>query len=366
MADQPAPTPAADTQAPSTPAAAAPETPPPAGHSLAPEQTPEQREAEVGKAFDKLWQAAESQQSPPPEAPAGGEPTPPAGEAEAKPTQDPKPTEPKIPDGITREHWEKAIHALRRDGLDADLIDHLSKDPARLFSVAAKAAKRQADIDAKLNELAQLKAARETAPQTTGKPAEATTAPPASGPDPLDALVDPVVALLGEDVKEPLGKLARGIKSEVEAAYKPALEELTNRLRFAEDLVERMALNEARRSLAETYPEVKTDDGWGRVLKQMHKLAPAGFDSFDDLARTAAKVEFGEYQKQREQEKAAEQHRLRANGQPTATGSKPPSRPLSVDDVIRQQMDALAAGDTKKAESLRRLAGDLAPAAAPA
>jgi hypothetical protein len=223
--------------------------------------------------------------------------------------------------------FDRALKALQRDGVPADVIDAIKSDPSKVKDWGLKAAKRQADVDAFGAKMAESK-------KTEAKPTDERKAEPK----------DSVKTDDGEADADPLSEFGEIFGDE---AVKP-LKAMTERLRSEFDA--------KQRALEVRY---ETKDAYQRISSQYGQDAP----SFDEITEVAARVgreNPGKFNSV--SEVVEEAFRLRAGPPKKADprniarpnpGKTPPRpvRQLDREDVV---LDVLLSGGTR-ADALRAI-----------
>jgi hypothetical protein len=252
-------------------------------------------QARQDEALDKVLGAGDDNE---PAWARGGE-TPDEAPEEAAPEEPEAPAEPvaeEQPDGDTAEgseveesspdrgvaegDLERALSALRRDGLSKDVLEHLSDD--QILELGLKRAKVQSDTDDVYRELQELRA-KESARESTEESgaSEHTVEPTSDQPSQLDfsAAVQPFSEEFGADA----GTALAGVLESVTAP-------LVQQLQSLHQIVLPVVLERTRASLGERFPGVSDDDAWGKVSQKAVRFWKSGdyeseADAWDDAAR---------------------------------------------------------------------------------
>lgn len=259
--------------------------------------------------------------------------------------------------------FRKAYAALIRDGVPRETLDAMMDHPDRLLAWGQSAAKRQADVD---RTFAELKKAAETAGKAPEAPKGET--PPAGaqpGTD-LAALLEPVAAALGDDVRDPLGKAFSAVLQEAQSrtlqSLTPQIEQveaLSTALARLGGLLERSWTKAARAELREKFPELEDDANFESVKAEMKALAGTReFGDVTELMDFAARVLWADKLAERHRAQMAKQATAKARGTPTVESRQAPPKAMSTDDIGDMGFDLaakVAAGEMTVAEAKRRL-----------
>lgn len=202
------------------------------------------------------------------------------------------------------DEYDAAAAALLRDGWSLRDLKNLAA--ARVIELGAKAARRQADIDAKLR----------------GQPAKGETGTDAdTGAGDADlALPDSVVEALDDDAAKDLHAYMGKLSSR---AVEPVLKQLTEAVKVINShkaALDALHFNEARRELiADGYDELESPATWKAVREGVKKLDESKFTSYKELIIAATRGSAGDSARQRR----TERYTKRDNGQPTPPSKKP-------------------------------------------
>lgn len=215
---------------------------------------------------------------------------------------------------------EKALKALRRDGVPQDVIDAAMAHPDKVRDWGLKAAKRQADVDAFGAEAAKAKAKAEPKPE-----ASAQTGDKEADADPLSEFG----TIFGEEAAKPLATLTERMKADFEERIK-ALE-----IRHGTQL--------AYQSIASEYgADAPSYDEIADEAARIGQANAGKFPSINALVREAFKARAGEPKARRADLRDVTRQTV---GRPTPR----PVRQVDKDDAV---LDVLLAGGSR-ADALR-------------
>ena len=223
------------------------------------------------------------------------------------------------PEAIDRDELEKALSALKRDGLTKELIDKM--DDQEILDVGLKRAKVQADADNTYRELSELKKQMETDPESQ---AESSESEPADQPAAVDLAqaVEPFSEIFGEEAAQALTQAQQAAMQ----TFEPRLEQMQQGVTTAMAMIEGMLLKASRADLAERFPLMSDDEGFGRVRERMDSLVKTGeYTDIGNLMTDAARIEFSDEGEAARADFKLQKLRQKAAGQmtPTEKASKP-------------------------------------------
>ena len=242
------------------------------------------------------------------------------------------------------EEYEKALAALRRDGVPESAIENMSDDD--LLAWGAKRAKVQADVDgygAKVKELEdRLNSALESDASDATSEGEGTDQAQPQ-PDPateLNQYSTRISEIFGDEAAEAVMSPIRDLVDQTKAILQEHREAI---LSIQTDSTERL-INDTRSRLQERFPRLANDSDFETVISGMKKLAAVGeYKSLDDLMTDSYRVQFAKLAEQ--EAKKAEVDRMKDGGQPTTQSqSKTPARSMSGEDREDAALDALLSG----------------------
>ena len=228
---------------------------------------------------------------------------------------------------------EKALSALKRDGLSASVIDKMTN--SEIIELGEKRAKVQSDADNAYRELSELKKQQEMAPESeTESPA---IAEPTDQPVPanIQEAIQPFAEIFGDDAAEAL------------AAYNKApVEPLMQTLAAQSQMLEGMLMDSAKGQLQARFPQLADSEGYARVSERMQSLAKTGeYSDVTTLMSDAARIEFSDESRRVAEEISNKRAKHKATGQMSpATGSAPPEHSLSEDEREEMLLNALEDG----------------------
>lgn len=162
--------------------------------------------------------------------------------------------------------YDKAVRALQRDGVPADVIESMASNPSKIKEWGLKAAKRQADVDAFGAKVASKK------PDETVAKASVKTDDKESDADPLSEFTD----IFGEEASKPLRAMQQRMEQRLQEQSR-ALE-----LKYESQ----MAYQSVRQEYGANAPDFQT------IVEKAAELGrsnPAAYDSVEAIIRDAFK-----------------------------------------------------------------------------
>lgn len=227
---------------------------------------------------------------------------------------------------------EKALAALRRDGLPKGVIEKMTNE--EILEYGDKRSKVQGDTDDAYRKLSELKKEQETAPENSEKsevPAE-----PVDQPSPvnLQAAVKPFADIFGDDAAEALQQVTA-------AAVQPYVEQIN----MQQNVLEGLLMKEAKSELVDQYPSLSEVDGYERVTERMKTLVKSGeYSDIKDLMSDASRLVFADEGGPRSTEYKSKLAKSKSTGQPTANGRAtvggPPMTEEERDDAILEMIES--------------------------
>ena len=216
--------------------------------------------------------------------------------------------------------YDRALKALRRDGVPDDVIEAARKDPSKLKEWGLKAAKRQADVDKFGAEVAESrkKGTEPETPKTEPKSSKQTEDGEADA-DPLSQFE----TIFGDDATKPLRAMTERLRSEFDK----------------------------RTQLMEVKYETKL--AYERLANQYGTTAP----SYDDIADVAARIgrenpgafsSVSEIVQEAFRQRAGEPKRTDPRNVARPSVGKPPPRPIRQIDREDAVLDVLLSGGTRQ------------------
>lgn len=227
--------------------------------------------------------------------------------------------------------FDRAVKALQRDGVPADVIAAAKSDPSKLKEWGLKAAKRQADVDKFGAEVASKKnkdeqARKEAPPQDREEPKSSAS----SGDDEGDA--DPLSQfsrIFGDEATKPIKTITDRLRSEFEERTR--LLEVRHETQLA---YERMSREYGR--------DVPSLDEISEVAARIGRENPGEFGSISEIVTEAFRQRLGE-------PKRADPR----NAAKPSVGKAPP-RPVRQVDKEDTVLDVLLSGGSR-ADALRAM-----------
>lgn len=228
---------------------------------------------------------------------------------------------------------EKALSALKRDGLSSSVIDKMTN--SEIIELGDKRAKVQSDADNAYRELSELKKSKEMAQESeTESPA---LAEPTDQPVPANVqeAIQPFAEIFGDDAAEAL------------TAYnKATVDPLMETINAQTQMLERLMMDAAKGQLLDRFPQLSDSEDYARVSNRMQSLAKSGeYSDINTLMSDASRIEFSEESTKVSSEISKKRAKHKASGQmSSATGSTPPSHSMSDDEREERLLDALEDG----------------------
>lgn len=249
--------------------------------------------------------------------------------AEAKPGENPEGSD---------ENHERAMAALKRDGLPEAVISQMSRE--ELIEYGLKREKVQKDVDSYTQKYNELKSSKDS--NTTTKPAGGEQSESGES-DPITTAVSNISELFGDDVGEPFGN---------------ALKHLNQRIEEAVSSLERVQVDVVSDSMLNEWPQMKDPVRLNAVLETMKSVKG---DSLRERFERAAKIEFAEEKYRDAQDALKRTHSIRDNGIPERPVGASVGSGAETPDTLRDAaLDARMRGDTagaKEIEAKLRLLG---------
>lgn len=232
----------------------------------------------------------------------------------------------------------KYLAALELDGYPAAEARRLAKqDPAAFERFGKAAAKRQADANRTLQELADLRKAKDQQP---------TRAEPDKGQpnDEIDALIQPIVEEYGEKGAEPIKKLAQRLLDRTKALEDKLARDVQSQVGHLNKRVLEIDTADARAQLKAEWPQLEDDSLYQQLEPDMRKQAQRGdYQTMRQLVDDAALLKYGRQTITELRRRLGELHTKRSIGQPTAPTRAPAtgSKPLSKADAEDEALDSI-------------------------
>lgn len=212
---------------------------------------------------------------------------------------------------------DRAVKALRRDGVPSDVIESYRSNPDKLKEWGLKAAKRQADVDAFGAKVAESKKI-DAEPKATPK-ASSSTDDRESDADPLSQFGE----IFGEEATKPIRDLTKQLRSE---------------------------FDERARHLEVRY---ETQSAYEKIARDYGKSAP----SLADISEVAARIgrenpgsfaSVTEIVQEAFRQRAGEPKRVDPRNVAKPSIGKPPARPVREVDKEDRILDVLLSGGTRE------------------
>jgi hypothetical protein len=220
--------------------------------------------------------------------------------------------------------FDRAVKALQRDGVPAEVIESFKADPSKLKDWGLKAAKRQADVDSFGAKVAEERKAKPTA-QETAKEVKAS-----ASSDDNEADADPLSQfgeIFGDEATKPIRNITEKLRNEFD-----------QRTRLLEVKYEtQLAYDRMSRDYGKDVPSL---DDISEQAARISRERPGEFESVSDIIREAFRQSVGEPK------------RLDPRNSARPTIGKTPPRPvrqIDKDDVV---LDILLSGGSK-ADAMR-------------
>lgn len=255
-------------------------------------------------------------------------------DAETKAKDEPAPKdEDEGDDTHSAADYEKALEAVRRDGLDPDSLRWGRK---RLIEHGLKRAKFYADQQetyrTQQEQLKELKERAESAKESSGN------ATPDDEPLDLNGALEPFRAELGEESAKALGDVLKGERVRANAREKL----LNERLDRAESLATIGLYESARDRLKGRFPSLGEEAKWLEVAQKAEGFMSTGdYPSIDAAIRDASKVlDLKDADAAAREEKDEKADAAKANGTPTGKSRR--KKPASAKTPDELETDTLA------------------------
>ena len=258
-------------------------------------------------------------------------------ESEAAPAEPEEESE--KPTTTDHDELERALSALRRDGLTKDVIDKM--DDQEILKIGQKRAKVQADADNVYRELSELKKQMETDPESQAESPESAPADQPAAVD-LTQAVEPFSEIFGEEAAQALTQAQQAAMQ----TFEPRLEQMQQGVTTAMAMIEGMLLKASRADLADRFPLMSDDDGFGRVRERMDSLVKTGeYTDIGNLMTDAARIEFSDEGEAARADFKLQKLRQKSAGQmtPTEKVSKPGAA-MTDEDRDDALLDAIESG----------------------
>ena len=258
------------------------------------------------------------------------------------------------PQAFDADELERALTALRRDGLTKDLIDKMGDQ--EIVRLGQKRAKVQSDADNAYRELTELKKQQETAEES---PPESPESEPADQPGQVDLAkaVEPFADIFGEEAAQALTQVQTAAMQTVE----PRLEQMQQSVSTAMSMIEDILLTASRTDLAERFPLLSADDAYGRVRERMASLVKTWeYTDIASLMSDASRIEFSDEAAAAQADFKLKKLRQKTAGQMTPTDqASTPADSLSEDEREDALLTALESGAS--VDEAKRLYGSHQP-----
>lgn len=242
------------------------------------------------------------------------------------------------------EDYEKALSALRRDGLPAEVVDQMSQQ--QVLDYGAKRLKVQADTDNAFRELQEKSTQEEQAAESPAESVPTTQSEPTEQPAAvdLDEAIKPFVDIFGQEAGDALRKATQ--------ATQAPPSHLEAQLQYALGALEKQLVSSARSELSGQYPDLVTDDGMQKVNDRMQSLVKTGeYTDINTLMSDAARIELSA---SKVDAGLANKNRLKASGQPMpSNGADKVGGSMTHEERQTALLDALEEGmDVREATRL--------------
>jgi hypothetical protein len=191
---------------------------------------------------------------------------------EPAPRQDVRTTETAAP-AKPDPDFDRALKALQRDGVPADVIEGIKSDPSKVKEWGLKAAKRQADVDAFGAKVAEKKAEK----QPEEPKASVSTDDGEADADPLSKFK----SIFGDEAAEPLAKMQDRLREEFDR--KTRVLEIKHQTERAFDRISSQYGDKSP-----SYDEIT------EVAAQIGRENPGQFSSIDEIVKEAFRQRAGE------------------------------------------------------------------------
>lgn len=247
---------------------------------------------------------------------------------------------------VANPEMDRAVAALKRDGWSQSEIDSIPE--SRRVEMGLKRAKVQAEGDRIGNEYATLKGKpKDNAPKVE----DSRTAEPEVD---LKDAIEPLVEAYGEEIREPMTKLAKALQSQHQKQFQPVVEMLREVVQ--RDM--RVAVQETRESLAKEYPQLKDESRLTEFAANCDMLAGTGkFDDVGNVMKAAAILTFGSEQAAEMKNQLTQKHAARQRATPSVSNRSNGKAVATTEaDAVSADEDAilvsLQRGNLKEAEAI--------------
>jgi hypothetical protein len=171
--------------------------------------------------------------------------------------------------------FDRALKALQRDGVPAEIIDSIKSDPSKVKDWGLKAAKRQADVDAFGAKVAESK--KTPADKSETPKASAATDDGEADADPLSVFGD----IFGDEAAKPLRTITDRLRAEFDEK--------------ARAMEVKYETRSAYERLAPMYgKDAPSIDEITKVAAQIGRENPGQFESISDIVQEAFRMRSGE------------------------------------------------------------------------
>jgi len=247
-------------------------------------------------------------------------------DAETEAAEQPAPkAEDEQDDTYSADEYEKALAAIRRDGLDPDSLRWGRK---RLIEHGLKRSKFYADQQetyrTQQEQLKELKERAASAKELSGN------ATPADEPLDLNGALEPFRAELGEASAAALQKVLQTWHGNASAANKALRAELEQ----TQNIVVASLYESARGRVRERFPDIAKPDVWTKAVPRVRALMESGsYESLDDAITDVSKgLDLKDAQAAARQEKDERADAAKAKGTPTGSKRRAKTPPSAKTD----------------------------------
>ena len=251
---------------------------------------------------------------------------------------------------LVTDEMEKAISALRRDGLPKSVIEQMTDE--QVIETGLKRAKVQSDTDDAFRQLSELK--NQTPVEEESGEESSSNAAPVDHPDSvdLDEAMTGFTEIFGEDA-------GGALKAPLKAAMTPLhnrLEESGQQMQMMARQMEELLIRDARRELSSKFPALEEQGKFESVRERMATLVKSGeYQDIPSLMSDASRIVFSDESADAVKASRNVRDAHRANGQPTPASSRIPAQALSFEEKEDAVLTALEAGES--VSNAKRLAG---------
>lgn len=248
----------------------------------------------------------------------------------------------------TDDDLAKAISALRREAAPQELIDSLLESEGgleKLKTWGLKRAKVQADVDRKLS---QSKRSETDPVESQTEQASAGDTAPQDEPrkDNLAEAVEWFKNEFGDEAGEAFEKFSKATVDDAEQRIQRRYEQVDGDNKLTRAYAERIMLQDARKAVANDFPQLKDDEAYRSVEAKVRSLVKTGdYQDAETAMRDAALLTFGPETLSRAKNALNQSRRLKNAGSPTVKTHKAPVSSMSREQAEDAALDLILEGN---------------------